>query len=344
MSLVGLEQAEKQAAELLKQIQKDLKQLTLEAQEEVIKLKYLLSKQTLNAPADKALLARIRDRLTIADKSYRSLKNLPIDAQPAAWVKQYEAQLQQQLNQKQALVLEAELKAQQLKIDGMTNILKKQNEIAKEAALRQAYDDARRAGGILTEQFNRLTAQDIVRLNTKNTGSKTLGQYMEKLYNDYGSAYKQAYIRAMSSNFTAEAIIEDLRKNTNITAGKAKMLVNTEANAVFNDQIEEAILQNPLIKGYIFRATLDHRTSDICRNLDGQYFDKDEIEPGVNYPPLHPNCRSTVETVMAYDTKAEKERIARGQNDEWYEVPGGTTYKQFQNMVANYVLKGKGGE
>lgn len=340
MSLVGLEQAEKQAAELLKQIQKDLKQLTLEAQEEVIKLKYLLSKQTLNAPADKALLDRIRDRLTKADKSYRSLKNLPIDAQPAAWVKQYEAQLQQQLNQKQALVLEAELKAQQLKIDGMTNILKKQNEIAKEAALRQAYDDARRAGGILTEQFNRLTAQDIIRLNTKNTGSKTLGQYMEKLYNDYGSAYKQAYIRAMSSNFTAEAIIEDLRKNTNITAGKAKILVNTEANAVFNDQIEEAILQNPLIKGYIFRATLDHRTSDICRNLDGKYFDKDEIEPGVNYPPLHPNCRSTVETVMAYDTKSEKERIARGQNDEWYTVPAGTTYKQFQNMVAKKLLKG----
>lgn len=340
MSLVGLEEAEKQAEKLLAQIQKDLKMLTVEAQEEVVKLKYLLEKQLLNKPADKALLNRIRSRLTEADRTYRRLKNLPANAQPAAWVKQYEAQLAQQLNQKQALVLEAELKCQQLKLQSMTNVLQKENEIAKEAALRQAYDDARKAGGILGEQFNRLTAQDIVRLNTKNAGSKTLGQYMEKLFNEYGAAYKQAYIRAMSKNFTEETIIADLRKNTNITAGKAKILVRTESNAVFNDQIEEAIRGNPLIKGYIFRATLDHRTSEICREHDGEYIAKEDIKPGVNFPPLHPNCRSTVETVMSYDTKSEKERIARGQNDEWYTVPAGTTYKQFQNMVAKKLLKG----
>lgn len=332
MSLVGLEESEKQAEKLTKAIQKDLKALTLEAKEEIVKLKYLLEKEQLNVPADKALLDRIRSRLTEADKSYRRLKNLPLNAQPAAWIKQYERQLRQQLSQKQALSLEAELKVQQLKINSMANILQKENEIAKEAALRQAYDDARRAGGILSNQFNRLAAQDIVRLNTKNTGAKTLGAYMEKLYNQYGAAYKQAYIRAMSSNFTVDTIIADLQKNTNITAGKAKLLVKTESNAIFNDQIEEAIRNNPLVKGYRFRATLDSRTSDICAEHDGKYYSKEELQPGVNFPPLHPNCRSSVTTVLlSEDEKKDMtQRYTKNGSNQWEKVPPGMTYQEYK--------------
>lgn len=332
MSLVGLEESEKQAEKLTKAIQKDLKALTLEAKEEIVKLKYLLEKEQLNVPADKALLDRIRSRLTEADKSYRRLKNLPVNAQPAAWIRQYERQLRQQLSQKQALSLEAELKVQQLKLNSMANILQKENEIAKEAALRQAYDDARRAGGILSNQFNRLAAQDIVRLNTKKTGAKTLGTYMEKLYNQYGAAYKQAYIRAMSSNFTVDTIVADLQKNTNITAGKAKLLVKTESNAIFNDQIEEAIRNNPLVKGYRFRATLDSRTSDICAEHDGKYYSKDELKPGVNFPPLHPNCRSTVTTVFVNQNEKKDltQRKARTDSNEWVTVPPGMTYQEYK--------------
>lgn len=333
MSLVGLEESEKQAEKLTKAIQKDLKALTLEAKEEIVKLKYLLEKEQLNVPADKALLDRIRSRLTEADKSYRRLKNLPLNAQPAAWIRQYERQLRQQLSQKQALSLEAELKVQQLKLNSMANILQKENEIAKEAALRQAYDDARRAGGILSSQFNRLAAQDIVRLNTKKTGAKTLGAYMEKLYNQYGAAYKQAYIRAMSSNFTVDTIVADLQKNTNITAGKAKLLVKTESNAIFNDQIEEAIRNNPLVKGYRFRATLDSRTSDICAEHDGKYYSKEELKPGVNFPPLHPNCRSSVTTVFVNqdERKDLTQRKARTDSNEWVTVPPGMTYQEYKS-------------
>ena len=340
MSLIGLDEAEKLAKKLLVEIQHNLKLLTKEAAAEIVKIRYLLETSNVNAKASKALLDQVRSRLTKADIAYRQLKNLPANAQPAAWMKQYQLQLQSQLSQKQVLLLEAELKVQQLKIDSMQQIVNRQNVIAKEARLRQAYDDARKAGGILGEQFNRITAQDLVTLSTKKAGSKTLGAYMERLYNQYGTAYKKAYTRALASNFTPEQIIKELQAETNITAGKAKILVNTEANAIFNDQIAQSIQDNPLIRGYIFRATLDHRTSGICREHDGIYYDKSELEPGVNFPPLHPNCRSTVETVMSYDTKAEKERIARGQNDEWYTVPGGTTYKEFQNMIAQKLLKG----
>lgn len=35
-------------------------------------------------------------------------------------------------------------------------------------------------------------------------------------------------------------------------------------------------------------ATLDHKTSDICRALDGKVFKMDDFEPGITANPFHP--------------------------------------------------------
>lgn len=49
-----------------------------------------------------------------------------------------------------------------------------------------------------------------------------------------------------------------------------------------------------IVEGYTFLATLDTRTSDICREFDGQKFKFGEGP----VPPLHPNCRSrTIATI-----------------------------------------------
>ena len=91
---------------------------------------------------------------------------------------------------------------------------------------------------------------------------------------------------------------QNLIRSTGVTAGKAKLLVRTESNAIMNDTVRQVIDSNPLVKGYRFRAVLDSRTSKICQEHDGEYIPKDQAKPGVNYPPLHPNCRSTVTTVL----------------------------------------------
>lgn len=49
---------------------------------------------------------------------------------------------------------------------------------------------------------------------------------------------------------------------------------------------------------YRYDAFLDSRTSEICQELDNQIFDLDKAEVGVNYPPMHPNCRSTTNLVV----------------------------------------------
>ncbi|WP_316959815.1 minor capsid protein [Staphylococcus sp. IVB6181] len=40
-------------------------------------------------------------------------------------------------------------------------------------------------------------------------------------------------------------------------------------------------------------AKLDERASKICRQNDDKVFYVKDMVPGVNAPPMHPNCRST---------------------------------------------------
>ena len=59
---------------------------------------------------------------------------------------------------------------------------------------------------------------------------------------------------------------------------------------------EKAILESYQRTGvdeYEILATLDNRTSEICRELDGKRYNVKDAVPGVTMPPFHPWCRST---------------------------------------------------
>lgn len=89
---------------------------------------------------------------------------------------------------------------------------------------------------------------------------------------------------------------------------------------------------------YIYLATLDMRTSSICRSLDKEVFFVSKAEVGVNFPPMHPNCRSTT---MAYpeDGIFPKERTARDQEtNKNIHVPFDMSYAQWYRK---YVLEKK---
>ncbi|KYG90771.1 hypothetical protein A0U40_18005 [[Bacillus] sp. KCTC 13219] len=75
---------------------------------------------------------------------------------------------------------------------------------------------------------------------------------------------------------------------------------------------------------------MDLRTSDICASLDGKKFDLKKAQAGVNYPPMHPNCRSTTIPVVEYD--AEEVRLAKI-NGTYYEVPATMTYEEWYNSL-----------
>ena len=59
-------------------------------------------------------------------------------------------------------------------------------------------------------------------------------------------------------------------------------------------RVETMKANEDIVKGYRWVSTLDGRTSEVCRSLDGKQFD---IGKGP-IPPAHPNCRSTTVPVL----------------------------------------------
>ena len=91
-------------------------------------------------------------------------------------------------------------------------------------------------------------------------------------------------------------------------------LVRTSINQVANAASQQVYEANQdITKKYRYVATLDTRTSAICRALDGREF---EYGKGPK-PPQHFNCRSTTVAVidydnLPYDPPSRSERAAQG--------------------------------
>lgn len=74
----------------------------------------------------------------------------------------------------------------------------------------------------------------------------------------------------------------------------ARRLIRTEANR-FHTQAKIQQWEKMGLKHVKYVAVLDNRTSTICEDLNGSIFAMDELETGVNCPPMHPWCRSIIQ-------------------------------------------------
>ncbi|WP_323615896.1 minor capsid protein [Erysipelothrix rhusiopathiae] len=118
--------------------------------------------------------------------------------------------------------------------------------------------------------------------------SKRIWDNTGKLSNDVNKLINSSLISGTSRN----DIINDLKERYDVARYRAEVLVRTEMN-YFENQSELKSYQDAGIEHYIYIATRDSRTSAICSGLDNQRFAVKDAQAGLNYPPMHPNCRST---------------------------------------------------
>lgn len=200
---------------------------------------------------------------------------------------------------------------------------------------RSIYDQQRR-----TEtgfDFTKLTDRDVqVAIATNWAGSnysKRVWKNTKKLAESLEEVITQGLmtgqsIRDMELALEARVVSERYKINR---------IIRTEVNHCCN----QGTLMSYKAAGtrrYIFLATLDMRTSSICRSLDKDVFFVSKAEVGVNFPPMHPNCRSTT---MAYpeDGIFPKERTARdSETNKNIHVPFDMSYAQWYRK---YVLEKK---
>lgn len=87
-------------------------------------------------------------------------------------------------------------------------------------------------------------------------------------------------------------VARELENQFLVGSYQARRLVRTES-AYIVGQLEIESYKECGIEEYIFVATLDLKTSTICRNMDKMRIRLEDALVGTNYPPMHPFCRST---------------------------------------------------
>ena len=130
-------------------------------------------------------------------------------------------------------------------------------------------------------------------------------------------------------------ILQDTFKTA---ANKADRLVRTEANFVLN-QAEAECYENEGNEEYEYLAVIDSRTSDICRGLNSKRFKVKDKKVGVNYPPMHPYCRSTtIPVINTNKFNKDKENIVdKDKEKSYYENEKNKIYNDLTSLVGQKV-------
>lgn len=140
-----------------------------------------------------------------------------------------------------------------------------------------------------------------------------------------------------------DSAIKAISDKFNVSKSQAANLVMTE-QSYFHSLATYDSFKSMGIKEYEFLATLDKKTTQMCRSMDGEHFPMSEYMPGATAPPLHPRCRSV--TVPYFDDEYSdlfnngSMRAARNGDGKTYYVPADMTYRDWEKK--SIVQKSKG--
>lgn len=130
-------------------------------------------------------------------------------------------------------------------------------------------------------------------------------------------------------------VAKDIATRLQTSYHNAARLVRTEMNHISNQATLDSYRASGIVEEYEYLATLDNRTSDICRELDEKHFPLKQAQTGVNLPPMHPYCRSTTIPYFPEDDLSKKsDRIARNEEGKSYFVGKDVSYQEWVDMRA----------
>jgi SPP1 gp7 family putative phage head morphogenesis protein len=129
------------------------------------------------------------------------------------------------------------------------------------------------------------------------------GNYSSRIWNN-GDQFAKSLQETMLGGFTygrnPKVSAKQLRRfvrdgNNDVHKMKyvTERLARSESTFIANAAIKSRFEKDG-IETYEFMATIDKRTSNICRSLNHKEYPIKEYSPGVNAPPMHGNCRSTI--------------------------------------------------
>lgn len=144
-----------------------------------------------------------------------------------------------------------------------------------------------RAGAV-----NRPAFEEVIKtpFNGRNYSEQLWGN-TDTLADSLKKVFRQGFIRGDSPHEMAR----EIRKEFNVARSRAETLVRTDATAIINRATIKRYKREGL-KYYRILVVLDNRTTQICRRIaqEDKLYKLEDAQVGVNMPPFHYNCRSTI--------------------------------------------------
>ena len=144
------------------------------------------------------------------------------------------------------------------------------------------------------EAFAKVDKQKIQNLLKENWSGG--GNFSELIWKDREKLVKaldDIVMKGLATGDNYDKMSDKLAKRMDTSKSNAKRLIMTESARMENEGLL-SYYQRIGAKQLIFVATLDMRTSEICRAMDGTIIPIEDAKIGLNVPPLHPYCRSVI--------------------------------------------------
>jgi len=147
----------------------------------------------------------------------------------------------------------------------------------------------------------------------------------------------KALLERIMQGKTSRETFRALMAQSDMGRFAANRLLATETNYIATQATIEAY-EDAGITHYRFMAVLDGRTSTLCQEKDGEIIEIAKAVVGVNLPPLHPWCRSSLEPHIDGLVRERMERWARHpETGEQMKVPRSMSYNDWK--AAGYQSK-----
>ncbi len=239
------------------------------------------------------------------------------------------------INRLQAIQLELQAKLDRL-TEQIEHISKETlTNVTRESYQRTMFDVGRKER-FDTVSFASLNDRTIDRmLETKWIGNGNYSDRIWKNQNQMVDKLSEIVTRGAMTGMSVERMQMEFRQTFHVEKYKAERLLRTEM-AYFHNEAEQESYRDLGIEQYIYIATLDNRTSEVCSDLDGKVFKTKDGTVGVNLPPMHPNCRSTTGPYYNDSILKDLKRRARDQEGVGKEIE----YKNYREWEAELKARG----
>lgn len=207
------------------------------------------------------------------------------------------------------------------------------SDLMKDSYYKATFDLQQQTG--LAYHFSGLPETEIKRLKALKWSGEA---YSDRIWSNTGalaSSVKDELLVSLMTGRSVRATAQAISERFEVGKGKSRRLVRTES-AFFHNQMELLSYEDAEITKYKFVAVLDKRTSHICQEHDNKVYETKDAVPGVNYPPLHPWCRSTT---IAHDEDIDYSKLERrARNPETGKtelVPADMSYKEWYSKYVD---------